>query len=76
MVERYLLNQEKPFTQESKGALEQELAQQAPLLQFHIPPDNLGELLPPKEDPSFELKHLRDDLKYAYLDEKNISCYC
>ena len=27
---------------------------------------------PPKEDPSFELKPLPDDLKYAYLDEKNI----
>jgi hypothetical protein len=35
-------------------------------------PDNLGKLPPPKEDPSFELKPLPDDLKYAYLDEKNI----
>jgi hypothetical protein len=41
-------------------------------LQLHIPPDNLGKLPPPKEDPSFELKPLPDDLKYAYLDEKNI----
>jgi hypothetical protein len=32
----------------------------------------LGKLPPPKEDPSFELKPLPDDLKYAYLDEKNI----
>ena len=29
-------------------------------------------LPPPKEDPSFELKHFPDDMKYAYLDEKNI----
>jgi hypothetical protein len=41
-------------------------------LQLHIPPDNLGKLPPPKEDPSFEIKPLPDDLKYAYLDEKNI----
>jgi hypothetical protein len=47
-VERYLLNQEEPFTHEEKEALEQELAQQPPLLQLHIPPDNLGKLPPPK----------------------------
>jgi hypothetical protein len=41
-------------------------------LQLHIPPNNLGKLLPPKQDPSFELKPLPDDLKYAYLDEKNV----
>jgi hypothetical protein len=41
-------------------------------LQLHIPPDNLGKLPPPKEDPCFELKPLPDDLKYAYLDAKNI----
>ena len=27
---------------------------------------------PPKEDPSFELKPLPKDMKYAYLDEKNM----
>jgi hypothetical protein len=32
----------------------------------------LGKLPPPKEDPSFELKPLPDDIKYVYLDEKNI----
>jgi hypothetical protein len=39
---------------------------------LHIPPDNFGVLPPPKKDPSFELKHLSDDIKYAYLVEKNI----
>jgi hypothetical protein len=39
---------------------------------LHIPPDNLGELPLPKGDPSFELKPLPQELKYAYLDEKNI----
>jgi hypothetical protein len=55
-----------------KEALVQDLAQQPPLLQLHIPPNNLGKLPPPKQDPSFELKPFPDDLKYAYLDEKNV----
>ena len=71
-VERYLLNQDEPCTHEEREALEQELSQQPPLLQLHIPHDDLGELPPPKEDPSFELKPLPEELKYAYLDEKNI----
>jgi hypothetical protein len=41
-------------------------------LQLHIPPYNLGELPPQKEDPSFELKPLPEDMKYAFLDEKKI----
>ena len=32
----------------------------------------LGDLIPPKGDPIFELKFLPDTLKYAYLDEKKI----
>ena len=39
---------------------------------MNIPPDDLGELPPPKEDTSFELKPLPEDMKHAYLDEKNI----
>jgi hypothetical protein len=66
------INQEEPFTHEEKEALEQELSQQPPLFQLHIPPNDIGELPPPKGDPSFTLKPLPDDLKYAYLDEKNI----
>ena len=31
-----------------------------------------GDPPPPKSDPDFELKPLRDTLKYAYLDEKKI----
>ena len=41
-------------------------------MQLNIPADDLGELPPPKEDPSFELKPLPQDLKYAYLDNKHI----
>ena len=72
VVERYMLNQDEPFNNEEKDVLEQILSQQPPQLQLHIPPDNLGVLPPPKGDPSFELKPLPENLKYAYLDEKNI----
>ena len=67
-----MLNQDEPFNGEEKEALEQILWQQPPQLQLHIPSDNLGVLPPPKEDPSFELKPLLANLKYAYLDEKSI----
>ena len=67
-----MLNQDEPFNDEEKDVLEQILWQQPPQLQLHIPPDNLGVLPPPKGDPSFELKPLPANLKYAYLDEKSI----
>jgi len=71
-VERYVLNQEEPFSNEEREALEQILSQQPPQLQLHIPPDNQGVLLPPKEDPSFELTPSPEDMNYAFLDEKKI----
>ena len=55
VVECYMLNQDEPFNDEEKEALEQILWQQPPQLQLHIPPDNLGVLPPPKGDPSFEI---------------------
>ena len=63
VVERYMLNQDEQFNDEEKEVLEQILWQQPPKLQFHIPPDNLGALPPPKGDPSFELKPLPVNLK-------------
>jgi hypothetical protein len=71
-VEQYVLNQEEPFRNEEIETLEQILSQQPPQLQLHIPSDNLGELLPPKKDPSFELKYFPEDVKYALLDENKI----
>jgi hypothetical protein len=41
VVEQYILNQDEPFSEEEKDALEQILSQQPPQLQLHIPPDNL-----------------------------------
>ena len=45
---------------------------QMPILKHNLPVETLGDPLPPKSDPVFELKQLPDTLKYAYLDEKKI----
>ena len=38
----------------------------------NLPVEILGDPPPPKGDPVFEIKPLPDNLKYAYLDEKEI----
>ena len=43
-----------------------------PVLKHNLPVETLGDPLPPKSDPVFDLKQLPDTLKYAYLDEKKI----
>ena len=45
---------------------------QMPVLKHNLPLETLGDPLPPKSDPVFDLKQLPDTLKYAYLDEKKI----
>ena len=45
---------------------------QEPLLKHNLPVQILGDPPPPKGDPVFELKALPDNLKFAYLDEKEI----
>jgi len=72
VMERYILNQDEPFTMEEREALEQELSQQPPVLRLNISPDDLGKPPPPKAEPSFELKPLPEHLKYAFLDENKI----
>jgi hypothetical protein len=42
------------------------------MLKHNLPVEDLGTTLPPKEDPVFDLKHLPDNLKYAYIDDKKI----
>ena len=49
--------------------------QQMHVLKHNLPVEPLGDPLPPKSDHVFDLKQLLDTLKYAYLDEKKISCY-
>jgi hypothetical protein len=72
MVERYMLEQDEPFSREERESLDQEFMQQPPILGLNIPPDDLGKLAPPKAEPSFELKSLLEHMKYEYLDEKKI----
>ena len=43
-----------------------------PVLEPNFPVETLGDPLPPKSDPVFDLKQLPNTLKYAYLDEKKI----
>src|SRR5215216_5274345 len=43
-----------------------------PILKHNLPVETLGDPLPPKSDPVFDLKQLPDTLKYSYLDEKKI----
>ena len=43
-----------------------------PVLKHNFPVETLGDPLPPKSDPLFDLKKLPDTLKYAYVDEKKI----
>ena len=45
---------------------------QEPVLKHNLLIEILGDPPPPKGDPVFELKPLPDNLKYAYLDEKEI----
>jgi hypothetical protein len=42
VVERYMLEQDEPFSREEREALEQEFRPQPPILQLNIPLDDLG----------------------------------
>ena len=43
-----------------------------PVFKHNLPVETLGDPLPPKSDPVFDLNQLPNTLKYAYLDEKKI----
>jgi hypothetical protein len=55
---------------EERNEIEEILLRQPEKLKHNLPVEDLGTTLPPKEDPVFDLKHLPDDLKYAYIDDK------
>ena len=46
---------------------------QMPVLKHNLPVETLGDPLPPKSDPVFDLKQIPDTLKYAYLDQNKIN---
>jgi hypothetical protein len=71
-LEQYLLNHENDMFMNERKDLDEIFFQQMPILKHNLPIETLGDPLPPKSDPVFDLKQLPDTLKYAYLDEKKI----
>jgi hypothetical protein len=55
---------------EEINEIDEILLRQPEMLKHNLPVEDLGTTLPPKEDLVFDLKHLPDDLKYAYIDDK------
>ena len=74
-LEQYLLEHENDMFMNERREIDEVLFKQGPILKHNLPVEILGDPPPPKGDPVFELKPLPDTLKYAYLDEKEISCY-
>ena len=71
-LEQYLLDHENDMHINERNEIDEIFFKQAPILKHNLPIETLGDPLPPKSDPMFELKKLHDTLKYAYLDEKKI----
>ena len=71
-LEQYLLDHENDMFMNERREIDVVFFKQGPILKHNLPVEILGDPPPPKGDPVFELKSLRDNLKYAYLDEKKI----
>jgi hypothetical protein len=71
-LEQYLLDHENDMHMNERNEIDELFFKQAPILKHNLPVETLGDPLPPKSDPVFDLKQLPDTLKYAYLDEKKI----
>ena len=72
LLEQYLLDHENEMHMNERNEIDKMLFDQPPILKHNLPVETLGDPLPPKSDPVFELKQLPNTLKYAYLDEKKI----
>ena len=71
-LEQYLLDHENDMFMNERRELDEIFFKQMPILKYNLPIETLGDPLPPKSDPVFDLKQLPNILKYAYLDEKKI----
>src|SRR3990170_4105411 len=71
-LEQYLLDHENDMFMNERKELDEIFFKQMPVLKHNLPVETLGDPLPPKSDPVFDLKQLPHTLKYAYLDEKKI----
>ena len=71
-LEQYLVDHENDMFMKERGEIDEVFLKQEPMLKHNLPVEILGDPPPPKGDPVFELKPSPDNLKYAYLDEKEI----
>ena len=71
-LEQYLLDHENDMFMNERREIDEVFFKQEPMLKHNFPVEILGDPPPPKGDPVFELKPLPNNLKYAYLDEKEI----
>ena len=71
-LEQHLLDHENDMHMNERNEIDELFFKPSPILIHNLPVETLGDPLPPKSDPVFELKKLPDTLKYAYLDEKKI----
>ena len=65
---QYLLDHENDMFMNERRELDEIFFKQMPVLKHNLPVETLGDPLPPKSDPVFDLKQLSDTLKYFYLD--------
>ena len=73
-LQQFMEDHENDIHMQERDELEDIFLRQPAILKHNLPVEPLGILSQPK-DPVFDLKPLPDTLKYAYLDEKKISCY-
>ena len=71
-LQQYMEDHESEIFMEERNEIDEIFLCQPEMLKHNLPVGDLATTLPPKEDPIFDLKHLPDDLKYAYIDDKKI----
>ena len=71
-LEQYFLDHQNDMHMNERNEIDEIFFKQMPVLKRNLPVETLGDPLPAKSDPVFELKQLPDTLKYTYLDEKKI----
>jgi hypothetical protein len=71
-LQQFMEDHESEIFREERYEIDEILLHQPELIKHNLPVEDLGTTLPPKDDPVFDLKPLLDDLKYAYIDDKNI----
>ena len=65
LLEQYLLDHENDMFMNERREIDEVFFKERPILKHNLPVEILGDPPPPKGDPVFELKQLRDTLKYA-----------